>query len=111
MKKSFIAAAMAFTMATTVVAEPRTFYSEVTCNSDNRVAFNLVEKNHGEINMAMGTAIIKDARTQTIHKIDMVLTLNAISKTYTIIGVFKDGTGCILVSGKNFARYVEKDSI
>ena len=111
MKKYFIAIALGFAVAATALAEPRTFYSEVTCNSDNRVAFNLVEKNHGEINMAMGRAILKDARTQTIHKIDMVLALNAISKTYTIIGVFKDGTGCILVSGKDFARYAEKDSI
>ena len=49
MKKYFIAAALAFTVATTVVAEPRTFYSEVTCNSDNRIAFDLVEKKHGKL--------------------------------------------------------------
>jgi hypothetical protein len=111
MKKSFIAAASAFTMATTVVAEPRTFYSEVTCNSDNRIAFDLVEKKHGEMGMAMGRAILKDARTQKIHKVDMVLALNVKTNTYTIIGVFEDGTGCILVTGMDFARYVEKDSI
>ena len=109
MKKYFIAIALAFTVATTALAEPRTFYSEVTCNSDNRIAFDLVEKKHGEMGMAMGRAILKDARTQKIHKVDMVLALNV--KTNTIIGVFKDGTGCILVSGKDFARYAEKDSI
>ena len=111
MKKSFIAAAIAFTMATTVVAEPRTFYSEVICNSDNRIAFDLVEKKHGEMPLAMGRAILKDARTQKIHKVDMVLALNVKTNTYTIIGVFEDGTGCILVTGMDFARYVEKDSI
>jgi hypothetical protein len=41
----------------------------------------------------------------------MVLALNVQTNTYTIIGVFEDGTGCILVTGMDFARYVEKDSI
>ena len=111
MKKYFIAAALAFTVATTALAEPRTFYSEVTCNSDNRIAFDLVEKKHGEMGMAMGRAILKDARTQKIHKVDMVLALNVQTNTYTIIGVFEDGTGCILVTGMDFARYAKKDSI
>ena len=110
--KSYIAAAViALTVASSAVAEPRTFYSEVICNSDNRVALNLVEKKHGEMPLAMGRAILKDARTQKIHKVDMVLALNVKTNTYTIIGVFKDGTGCIILTGMDFARYTEKDSI
>jgi len=92
-------------------AEPRTFLSQVTCNSDGQKAFDIVEQNHGEEPFAMGKAIIMDARTKRIHTIDMVLTINMESRTYTIIGVFNDGTGCIISSGKDFARYINKESI
>tara|TARA_R110000803_G_scaffold125467_1_gene193127 strand:+ start:186 stop:521 length:336 start_codon:yes stop_codon:yes gene_type:complete len=92
-------------------AEPRTFLSQVTCNSNGQKAFDIVEQNHGEQRMAMGKSVIMDARTKRIHSIDMVLTVNMESRTYTIIGVFNDGTGCIISSGKDFARYINKKSI
>ena len=97
--------------ASTVAAEPRTFFSQVTCNSDGEKAFDIVEQNHGEEPLAMGKAIIMDARTKRMHTIDMVLTINMESRTYTIIGIFNDGTGCIISSGKDFASYVEGPSI
>ena len=109
MIKLIIAALFLFT--TQAIAEPRTFLSQVTCNSDGEKAFDIVEQNHGEQRVAMGKSVIMDARTKRIHSIDMVLTINMESRTYTIIGVFNDGTGCIISSGKNFARYVDKESI
>tara|TARA_B110000090_G_scaffold11346_1_gene11445 strand:- start:705 stop:1034 length:330 start_codon:yes stop_codon:yes gene_type:complete len=96
---------------THVIAEPRIFLSQVTCNSDGEKAFDIVEQNHGEEPLAMGKAIIMDARTKRMHTIDMVLTINMESRTYTIIGVFNDGTGCIIATGKDFARYINKESI
>ena len=112
MKKIIIIAALiALGVGTSAVAEPRTFFSQVTCNSDSQKAFDIVEQKHGEQRVAMGKSVIMDARTNRIHSIDMVLTINMESRTYTIIGVFNDGTGCIISSGKNFARYVDKESI
>ena len=112
MKKIIIIAALiALGVGTSAVAEPRTFFSQVTCNSDSQKAFDIVEQNHGEEGMAMGKAVIQDARTKTIHTIDLVLTLNIKSRTYTIIGIFADGTGCIIGSGKDFASYVKGPSI
>ena len=109
MIKLIIAALFLFT--TQAIAEPRIFLSQVTCNSDGEKAFDIVEQNHGEQRVAMGKSVIMDARTKRIHSIDMVLTINMESRTYTIIGIFNDGTGCIISSGKNFARYVDKESI
>ena len=109
MIKLIIAALFLFT--TQAMAEPRTFLSKVTCNSDSQLPFDIVEEKHGEQRVAMGKMAIMDARTKLIHTIDMVLTINMESRTYTIIGVFNDGTGCIISSGKNFARYVDKESI
>ena len=112
MIKLIIAAALSLFLFTThVVAEPRTFLSKVTCNSDRQKAFDIVEQNHGEEPFAMGKAVIMDARTNRIHTIDMVLTINMESRTYTIIGIFADGTGCIIGSGKDFASYLEGPSI
>ena len=111
MIKLIIAASFLFLFTTHAVAEPRMFLSQVTCNSDGEKAFDIVEQNHGEQRVAMGKSVIMDARTKRIHSIDMVLTINMESRTYTIIGVFNDGTGCIISSGKNFARYVDKESI
>ena len=112
MKKIIIIAALiALGVGTSAVAEPRTFLSKVTCNSDRQKAFDIVEQNHGEEPFAMGKAVIMDARTNRIHTIDMVLTINMESRTYTIIGVFNDGTGCIILSGKDFASYINKESI
>ena len=109
MIKLIIAALFLFT--TQAIAEPRMFLSQVTCNSDSQLPFDIVEEKHGEQRVAMGKSVIMDARTKRIHTIDMVLTINMESRTYTIIGVFNDGTGCIISSGKNFARYVDKESI
>ena len=112
MKKIIIIAALiALGVGTSAVAEPRTFFSQLTCNSDTQLPFDIVKKQHGEEGMAMGKAVIQDARTKTIHTIDLVLTLNIKSRTYTIIGIFNDGTGCIIASGKDFQRFRQKESI
>jgi hypothetical protein len=111
MIKLIIAASFLFLFTTHAVAEPRMFLSQVTCNSDGEKAFDIVEQNHGEQRVAMGKSVIMDARTKRIHSIDMVLTINMESRTYTIIGIFDDGTGCIISSGKDFASYIEGPAI
>ena len=102
MIKLIIAAALSLFLFTThAVAEPRTFLSQVTCNSDSQLAFDIVEEKPRRRACRNGQSMaIMDARTKRIHTIDMVLTINMESRTYTIIGVFADGTGCIIGSGK-----------
>tara|TARA_B110000240_G_scaffold84338_1_gene95997 strand:- start:156 stop:491 length:336 start_codon:yes stop_codon:yes gene_type:complete len=111
MNKVIIMAAFFMLAASTVAAEPRTFFSQVTCNSNTQLPFDIVKEKHGEEGMAMGKAVVQDARTKTIHTIDLVLTLNIQSRTYTIIGIFEDGTGCIIASGKDFQPFRQKESI
>jgi|TARA_B110000858_G_scaffold100914_1_gene115931 hypothetical protein len=111
MIKLIIAASFLFLFTTNAIAEPRMFLSQVTCNSDSQLPFDIVEEKHGEQRVAMGKMAIMDARTKRIHTIDMVLTINMESRTYTIIGIFADGTGCIIGSGKDFASYLEGPSI
>jgi|TARA_B100000780_G_scaffold127844_1_gene89594 hypothetical protein len=113
MKKVIIIAALFMLAASTVAAEPRIFLSQLTCNSDTQLPFDIVKEKHGEEGVAMGKAVIQDARTKTIHTIDLVITLNIESRKFTLIGIFADGTGCIIASGKDFQRFQpkEKESI
>ena len=110
MKKIIIIAALiALVAGTSAVAEPRIFFTQLTCNSDTQLPFDIVKKQHGEEGMAMGKAVIQDARTKTIHTIDLVLTLNIESRKFTVIGIFEDGTACIMASGKEFQQFRQRE--
>ena len=106
-----IALILALTMSTQAAAEPRIFFSQITCNSDKRIPFEYLKEKSGESGMAMGKMVIQDARTKIIHAIDMTLMVNMEAKTFTMIGVFPDGTACIVGSGKDFSRFIPEESI
>jgi hypothetical protein len=79
------------------------------CFAHCHTLFAMSFKRHGEEGMAMGKAVIQDARTKTIHTIDLVLTLNIESRKFTVIGIFEDGTACIIASGKEFQQFRQRE--
>ena len=90
---------------TPTVNEPRQIISTISCNANKQKVFDIVRGKHGEQILAHGNLLIREATKGLFHKAQMIMTLNPETGSWSIIGIFPDGTGCLVSSGDTFIPY------
>jgi len=90
---------------TTTSPTSRQLMSTIQCDADKQKVFDIVMKKHGEEILGSGDLLLREATKGMFHRAEMLLTLNIESGSWSIIGVFPDGTGCLVTSGTKFKPY------
>ena len=87
--------------------ENKSILASIQCDSDKTKVFDIVTKKHGEKLLGKGQLLMREATKGMFHKAEMYMTLNIKSGSWSIIGVFPDGTGCLVTSGTMFTPYAQ----
>ena len=89
----------------------RNFFSSLPCEADAKKMFNVVQQQYGELPFASGQTLAQSAQNGQYFQAEMFMLVNPTTKTYSIIGVFADGTACMFVNGRMFTPYRKKSSL
>ena len=79
------------------------------CDTESNYLFELVQNKYGELPLGSSISTIRLINGQWI-KVETFWLMNPEKGTYSIIAVFPNGYGCLILNGNNFVPYknVEK---
>lgn len=82
------------------------------CDSEPKKLFDLVTNSqYAEQPFAAGKVIIRSAVTGGFANVQAYMLVNSVSRSFSIIGVFEDGSACLLLNGNSFAPYIPQKSL
>jgi len=82
------------------------------CDSEPKKLFDLVtNEQYGEDPFAAGKVIVRSAVTGGFANVQAYMLVNSESRSFSIIGVFEDGSACLLLNGNSFAPYIPQKTL
>lgn len=85
--------------------DQKTLFTMIQCDGVSNNILDMVTKKYGESILARSNGLIADAQTGRFHWGEMFLTVNPDSRSWSLVGVFADGTACMIVNGRDFLPY------
>lgn len=77
------------------------------CDGRPEVLFDLVQnEKYDEKPFASGMTIVRSAVTGQFFNVQTFMLVNVDTRSFTMIGVFADGSACLLLNGNSFAPYI-----
>lgn len=77
------------------------------CDSQPEKIFSLVQNKYGEKPFAAGSILVRSAVTGQFFEAKAFMLVNPDTKSFSLIGMFADGSGCMLINGNKFTPYIE----
>lgn len=78
------------------------------CDAEPKNLFDLVQnEKYQEKPFAAGAAIVRSAVTGQFFKVQTFMLVNVETRSFTLIGIFEDGSGCLLLNGNSFTPYIQ----
>jgi hypothetical protein len=78
------------------------------CDAEPKNLFDLVQsEKYQEQPFAAGSAIVRSAVTGQFFPIQTFMLVNVETRSFSMIGIFQDGSGCLLLNGHSFTPYIE----
>jgi len=82
------------------------------CDNDPSNLFKLVQnETYDEQPFASGNAIVRSAVTGEFFNVQTFMLVNAETRSFSLIGVFGDGSGCLLLNGNTFTPYIPRNTL
>jgi hypothetical protein len=77
------------------------------CDAEPKNLFDLVQsEKYQEQPFAAGSAVVRSAVTGQFFNVQTFILINIETRSFTMIGIFEDGTGCLLLNGNSFTPYM-----
>lgn len=77
------------------------------CDGMPEKLFDLVQnEKYDEKPFASGYAIVRSAVTGQFFNVQTFMLVNVDSRSFTLIGIFEDGSACLLLNGNGFMPYM-----
>lgn len=88
-------------------ADPKTLFIMLQCDGVNKNLIDMVTGKYEEDILAKASGLVADAQTGRFHNGQMLLTVNPDTRSWSLLGIFADGTGCMITNGRDFTPYVK----
>jgi len=81
------------------------------CDGEPEKIFSLVQNKYGEEPFASGSIIVRSAVTGQFFEAKAFMLVNPDTKSFSLIGMFADGSGCMLINGNTFSPYLKGNAL
>ena len=82
------------------------------CDSEPKKIFDVVQsEKYQELPFASGKVYVRSAVTGQIFNAELYMLMNPDTRSFSLIGIFKDGSGCLMMTGNTFSPYQKRDDI
>jgi len=77
------------------------------CDGEPEKIFSLVQNKYGEEPFASGNILVRSAVTGQFFEAQAFMLVNPDTKSFSLIGMFADGSGCMIINGNTFSPYIK----
>tara|TARA_B100001287_G_scaffold136957_1_gene115271 strand:+ start:2769 stop:3143 length:375 start_codon:yes stop_codon:yes gene_type:complete len=77
------------------------------CDAKPEKIFGLIQDDYDEKPFGAGNVIVRSAITGQFFAAEAFMLVNPDTLSFSIVGIFADGSGCMLINGKGFTPYVQ----
>lgn len=82
------------------------------CDSEPKKIFDVVQsEKYQELPFGSGKVYVRSAVTGQIFNAELYMLMNPDTRSFSLIGIFEDGSGCLMMTGNTFSPYKKRDDI
>ena len=81
------------------------------CDEKPEKIFSLVQNKYGEKPFASGNVLIRSAVTGQFFEAQAFMLVNPDTASFSLIGIFADGSGCMIINGNTFSPYLKGNTL
>lgn len=82
------------------------------CDSEPKKIFDVVQsEQYKELPFGSGKVFVRSAVTGQIFNAELYMLMNPDTRSFSLIGIFGDGTGCLMMTGNTFSPYKKRNDL
>lgn len=110
---SFFLVANSYAQETEIDPKPektnKLFPIMLECDGKPEKIFSIVQDKYNEKPFGAGNVLVRSAITGQFFSAEAFMLVNPETRSFSIIGVFADGSGCMLINGNTFSPFIKGD--